>query len=196
MAKARDNHTQQHYNHGGHANAKSSDDNIHRQAGCRQGTHQHPFLGTRFSYVMEITEAIPNLHIGLHAPNQEIAAGQEARNSRPRKEIESREHGRSNDRENIQREWAPKRDQLPAPTQQALIREIDTIIGGPHPGGSSNNSQKRYIREAKELANVKYHLHTCPTRTDRSDPIIFTLSDAVRVHFSHNDALVVRAVVA
>ncbi|KAL2549742.1 hypothetical protein Fot_11272 [Forsythia ovata] len=76
MAKARDNHTQQRYNHEGHANAKSSDDNARRQTGRRQRTQQCPFPGTGSNYAAEITEAIPNLHTGLHAPNQGIAAGQ------------------------------------------------------------------------------------------------------------------------
>ncbi|KAL2538424.1 hypothetical protein Fot_19815 [Forsythia ovata] len=220
MARAKNNHTQQHYNHKGHANAKSSDDNMRRQTGRRQRTHQRSFPGTGSSYAAEITEAIPNLHTGLHAPNQGMAAGQagpnkskkpftnsycpyhrfyghstedcrdiqalvkqrtqkkdrassggnrdrnsspfwsnelrrgrhqEARNSRSRREAESRKCGWSNDRENTQRTEVPKRDQPPPLAQQALIREIDTIIGGPHPGGSSNNSQKRYIRKASQM---------------------------------------------
>ncbi|KAL2508942.1 hypothetical protein Fot_32589 [Forsythia ovata] len=76
MAKARDNHTQQRYNHGGYANTKSSDDNTSRQTKHRQGTHQRPFVGTGSSYASEITEAIPNLYIGMHASNQGMAARQ------------------------------------------------------------------------------------------------------------------------
>ncbi|KAL2479710.1 Integrase catalytic domain-containing protein [Abeliophyllum distichum] len=41
-----------------------------------------------------------------------------------------------------------------------------------------------------------YHLYTCLVGTGKSDPITFTLTDAARGHFSHNYALVVRAVVA
>ncbi|KAL2465856.1 Uncharacterized protein Adt_41707 [Abeliophyllum distichum] len=87
------------------------------------------------------------------------------------------------------------RNQPQQPVQPS-IHEIDTIIGGLHPSGNSNNSKKIYIREAKEPANVNYHLHTHPAGTLRSDSITFSPFDAVGVHFFHNDALVVRAVLA
>ncbi|KAL2529695.1 hypothetical protein Fot_22296 [Forsythia ovata] len=76
MAKAKDNHTQHRYNHGGHANGKSSYDNAHRQTERRQRTYQRLFPATRSSYTSEITEAIPNFHIGLYTPNQGMATGQ------------------------------------------------------------------------------------------------------------------------
>ncbi|KAL2492089.1 Uncharacterized protein Adt_27717 [Abeliophyllum distichum] len=79
---------------------------------------------------------------------------------------------------------------------QPPIREINTIFGGPHPGGSSNNSQKRYIREAKAPTNFNYKLHTHPMGTRRTNLITLFSNDAVGVHFSHNDGLVVRAAVA
>ncbi|KAL2471287.1 Uncharacterized protein Adt_39423 [Abeliophyllum distichum] len=107
-----------------------------------------------------------------------------------------RERGRSHERENNHKEEIPKGDQPPPTAQKTLIREIDTIIGGPHPGGSSNNSQKKYIREAKEPANVNCHLYTCPVGIRSNEPITFILFDAVGVYFSHNDALVVQTVVA
>ncbi|KAL2529192.1 hypothetical protein Fot_21793 [Forsythia ovata] len=75
MARARD-HTQQHYNHGGHMNTKSSDGWTRHHIGHRQGTHQRLFLGTRFSYSVEITEVIPNLHTGINAHNQGMPAGE------------------------------------------------------------------------------------------------------------------------
>ncbi|KAL2512467.1 Uncharacterized protein Adt_18067 [Abeliophyllum distichum] len=78
---------------------------------------------------------------------------------------------------------------------QPPIHEIDTILGGSHLGGSSNNSHKIYIWEAKEPANVNYHIHTRPMGTMRNNPITFFPNDALGVH-SHNNALVVRAVVA
>ncbi|KAL2557671.1 Uncharacterized protein Fot_02410 [Forsythia ovata] len=156
--------------------------------------------GTGFSYAVEITETIPNLYTSLHAPNQEIAAGQtgpskskklftglycvyhqfyehsieecryiqalaeqrtqkkdhasfgrsrsrnnssfrsselrrrryhEARYCRPGRDAQSRERGLSNDRKNIQRAEVPKRDKPPEPAQQAIHREIDTIIEDP-----------------------------------------------------------------
>ncbi|KAL2557645.1 hypothetical protein Fot_02384 [Forsythia ovata] len=76
MAKVRENHTQQWYNHGGHANAKSSNDNTHRQTRRHQETRQRPFPETGSSYAAEITQTIPNLYTSLHAPNQGIAVGQ------------------------------------------------------------------------------------------------------------------------
>ncbi|KAL2488993.1 hypothetical protein Fot_42285 [Forsythia ovata] len=72
MAKARDNHTQQRYNHESHANTKPSDDITCRQIGCRQGTHQCSFQGTGSSYASEITKTIPNLHTGMSVPNQRM----------------------------------------------------------------------------------------------------------------------------
>ncbi|KAL2542979.1 Uncharacterized protein Adt_03957 [Abeliophyllum distichum] len=112
------------------------------------------------------------------------------------KEVELRERGRSHKRENTQRVETTRRDQPLPSSQQGLIREIDTIIGGPHPSKNSNNSEKKYIEEAKEPTNVNYCLHTYPVGTERNDPITFNLYDVSGVHFSHNDALVVRAIVA
>ncbi|KAL2526104.1 Uncharacterized protein Adt_11158 [Abeliophyllum distichum] len=85
--------------------------------------------------------------------------------------------------------------QLQLPVQPPIC-EIDTIIGGPHSSENLNNSQKRYICEAKEPANVNYHLHTPPVETRRSDLITLFSTDVVEMHFLHNNAMVVRAVVA
>ncbi|KAL2509374.1 hypothetical protein Fot_33021 [Forsythia ovata] len=76
IARARDNHTQQRYNHGGHMNTKPSDGGIHQQTGNRQGTYHRPFPGTGSSYAAEITETIPNLHAGINVPNQGMSTGE------------------------------------------------------------------------------------------------------------------------
>ncbi|KAL2529128.1 hypothetical protein Fot_21729 [Forsythia ovata] len=73
MSRARDNHTQQRYNHGGHVNTKPYDGGMRHQTGHRQGTHQRPFLETGSSYAAEITEAILNLHAGMNSSNSRNA---------------------------------------------------------------------------------------------------------------------------
>ncbi|KAL2554101.1 hypothetical protein Fot_07720 [Forsythia ovata] len=75
MARARDNHTQQRYNHGGLVNPKPPDGRTRHQIRHRQGTHQRPFPGTRSNYAAEIIEPIPNSHTGMNASNQEMLVG-------------------------------------------------------------------------------------------------------------------------
>ncbi|KAL2514781.1 hypothetical protein Fot_28752 [Forsythia ovata] len=80
MARDEDNHSQQRCNHGCHTNAKPSDDRVCHQTGNRQEAHQCLSSGTGSSYAAEIMEAIPNLHIGVNAPNQGMSTGQAGSN--------------------------------------------------------------------------------------------------------------------
>ncbi|KAL2486020.1 Uncharacterized protein Adt_30776 [Abeliophyllum distichum] len=120
---------------------------------------------------------------------------QDARGKRQRTETAQRERGRSQERKNTLRVGRPERNQLVLPVQP-LIREIDTIIGGPTQVEAQIIHKKKYIPGAKEPANVNYHLHTFLVGTGKIDPITFTSTDATGVHFPHDDTLVVRIVVA
>ncbi|KAL2551847.1 hypothetical protein Fot_05466 [Forsythia ovata] len=80
MVRARDNHTQQCYNFGGHVNTKPSNGGMHHQTGHHQETHHRPFPEIESSYAAEITEAIPNLHVGVNASNQGMPAGEAGSN--------------------------------------------------------------------------------------------------------------------
>ncbi|KAL2558590.1 hypothetical protein Fot_03329 [Forsythia ovata] len=68
----------------GYANAKPSGGRVNRQTGHHQGTHQRHFPWTRSSYVAEITEAIPNLHVGIHTSNPRLPT-REAGSSKAKK---------------------------------------------------------------------------------------------------------------
>lgn len=59
----------------------------------------------------------------------------------------------------------------PQPSNEP-VREIDTIIGGPHMGGDSRNSQKNYAREATDPAMSSYIVNQSTGRS--SSPITFT----------------------
>ncbi|KAL2500922.1 hypothetical protein Fot_34770 [Forsythia ovata] len=76
MARAKDNHAQQRYNHGGQVNVKPSDGGVGHQTGHHQGGYQFPFSGTGSNYAVEITEAIPNLHVRVNNQNQRVHAGE------------------------------------------------------------------------------------------------------------------------
>lgn len=79
----------------------------------------------------------------------------------------------------------------PVDTDNALIREIDTIIGGPHIGRESRNAQK----EAKDPPMISYLIIITPCRIGGTLPKAFTHDDAFGFHYSHCDALMVRAIV-
>ncbi|KAL2542883.1 Ribonuclease H [Abeliophyllum distichum] len=76
------------------------------------------------------------------------------------------------------------------------IREIDTIYGGPYIGGQSRNAQKSYAKEAEGKLEMNWLINSRPSSSSKVDPISFTEEDMKGVHYSHCDALVVRAVVA
>lgn len=115
----------------------------------------------------------------------------------PLRRGETRRHSpshRNDDRERPRNGQRPRRDLAPSNEQQP-IREIDTIIGGPHVGGESKNAQRNYTREAKTPPMVSYLMNQ--SQGERAvEPITFTQEDTTGVHFPHCDALVVRAVVA
>ncbi|XP_022899196.1 uncharacterized protein LOC111412489 [Olea europaea var. sylvestris] len=87
-----------------------------------------------------------------------------------------------------------QRDQAPFSGGQ-IIREIETIIGGPHIGGNTRNAQRNYTMEAKDPPMITYIINESQ-ETNRMAPITFSQEDAQGVHHPHCDTLVVRAVVA
>ena len=71
---------------------------------------------------------------------------------------------------------------------------IQTICGGPHIGGESQNAMDKYVKEARQrpLTNVN-NLSLRPPKVFKGElsDITFTEEDAKWVHHPHNDALVV-----
>ncbi|KAL2493884.1 hypothetical protein Fot_37641 [Forsythia ovata] len=76
MARARDNHTQQRYNHEGQANAKSSDDIMRHQIGRSQGTHHHPFPGIGSTTQLRSLKQSQTCTLACMSLNQGMAIGQ------------------------------------------------------------------------------------------------------------------------
>ncbi|XP_022880865.1 uncharacterized protein LOC111398161 [Olea europaea var. sylvestris] len=87
-----------------------------------------------------------------------------------------------------------QRDQAPFSGGQ-IIKEINTIIGGPHIDGNSRNAQRNYTREANDPSMLTYIVNQSQ-EANRMAPITFSQEDTQGVHHRHCDALVIRAVVA
>lgn len=99
---------------------------------------------------------------------------------------------KNEDRERHRSGQRSRRD-LTTTNEHQLIREIDTIIGGPHIRGESKNAQRNYTREARPMAS---YIVSQSQRMRSIELITFTPEDTVGVHYPHCDALVVRAAVA
>ncbi|XP_022859618.1 uncharacterized protein LOC111380322 [Olea europaea var. sylvestris] len=144
----------------------------HNTSKCRDAnrhpdrSNPHPF--SRIEYPPKST-----------SPNRE-ERGRREQSPRRRK---SRDRGQSR-----------QRDQAPFSGSQ-VIREIDTIIGGPHIGGNTRNAQRNYIREAKDPSMITYIVNKSQA-ANKMAPITFSQEDAEGVHHPHCDALVVKVVVA
>lgn len=77
----------------------------------------------------------------------------------------------------------------------APIREIDTITGGPHIRGKSPKKKETYTGEAKDPPMANYIVNHSQ-RMRLVEPITFTWEDTVGLHYPRCDALVVRIVIA
>ena len=84
---------------------------------------------------------------------------------------------------------------MPPPIEEA---DIVTLAGGPHPSGTSRNSQKRYVNELKTFDGTPYVPGPMDPKHQRveSQPITSTEEDAEHVQFAHHDPLVIIVQVA
>ncbi|XP_024019395.1 uncharacterized protein LOC112091007 [Morus notabilis] len=102
---------------------------------------------------------------------------------------------RGHDPRNDGRSWEDNR----RGEDRELIDVIRTIHGGPYLGGDSRRSQKSYAHEARQVYQERFwNLSTTKSaKTTKFDSVevAFTEEDANGVHFPHNDALVVEAVI-
>lgn len=108
---------------------------------------------------------------------------QQARNDKERCSIEVMPH----EDEIVMRKdpGSFRENELPANTGHEPIQEIDTIFKGPDIRKESRNAQRNYVREFRD-----------PTMVIRVQLITFTQNDAIVVHYSHCNALVVKVIVA
>ncbi|XP_024018879.1 uncharacterized protein LOC112090858 [Morus notabilis] len=77
-----------------------------------------------------------------------------------------------------------------------LVGVIRTVLGGPYIGGDSRRSQKDYAHKARGVYQERFwSVSAVKTPRYSHTDVAFNEDDASGVHFPHNDALVVEAMI-
>ncbi|XP_024019650.1 uncharacterized protein LOC112091084 [Morus notabilis] len=97
-------------------------------------------------------------------------------------------HGRQND--------GRRREENQRPEDREPVSVIQTVLGGPYIGGDSRRSQKDYAHEARGVYQERFRsVSAVKTPQYNSADVAFNEDDTSGVHFLHNDALVVEAMI-
>ncbi|XP_024022056.1 uncharacterized protein LOC112091801 [Morus notabilis] len=89
-----------------------------------------------------------------------------------------------------------RREEKQRPEDREPVGVIRTILGGPYIGGDLRISQKDYAHEAKGVYQERFwNVSAIKATRFGSADVAFNEDDANGVHFPHNDALVVEAVI-
>ncbi|XP_024024254.1 uncharacterized protein LOC112092392 [Morus notabilis] len=89
-----------------------------------------------------------------------------------------------------------RREENQRPEDREPVSVIRTVLGGPYIGGDSRRSHKDDAHEARGVYQERFwSVSAVKTPRYSSDDVAFNDNDASRVHFPHNDALVVEAMI-
>ncbi|XP_024022057.1 uncharacterized protein LOC112091802 [Morus notabilis] len=89
-----------------------------------------------------------------------------------------------------------RREENHRPEDREPVGIIRIVLGGPYIGGDSRRSQKDYAHEARGVYQERFwSVFAAKTLRFRSTDVAFNEDDANGVHFPHNDALVVEAMI-
>ncbi|XP_024030282.1 uncharacterized protein LOC112094193 [Morus notabilis] len=89
-----------------------------------------------------------------------------------------------------------RRKENQRPEDREPVGVIRTVIGGHYIGGDSRRSQKDYAHEARRVYQERFwSISAAKTPKFSSTDVAFNKDDASGVHFHHNDALVVKAMI-
>ncbi|XP_024023265.1 uncharacterized protein LOC112092146 [Morus notabilis] len=89
-----------------------------------------------------------------------------------------------------------RREENQCPEDREPVGVIRTILGGPYIGGDSRRSQKDYAHETRGVYQERFwSVSASKMPRFRSTDVAFNEDDASGIHFPHNDALVVEAMI-
>ncbi|XP_024024248.1 uncharacterized protein LOC112092387 [Morus notabilis] len=89
-----------------------------------------------------------------------------------------------------------RREENQCPEDREPVGVIRTVLGGPYIGGDSRRSQKDYAHEARGVYQERFwSVSASKTPRYSHTDVAFNEDDASGVHFPHNDALVVEAMI-
>ncbi|XP_024023058.1 uncharacterized protein LOC112092091 [Morus notabilis] len=89
-----------------------------------------------------------------------------------------------------------RREENQRPEDREPVNVIQTILGGPYIGGDSRRSQKDYAHEARGVYQERFwSVSAVKTPRYSHTDVAFNEDNASGVHFPHNDALVVEAMI-
>ncbi|XP_024022447.1 uncharacterized protein LOC112091932 [Morus notabilis] len=89
-----------------------------------------------------------------------------------------------------------RREENQRPEDREPVGVIRTVLGGPYIGGDSRRSQKDYAHEARGVYQERFwSVSAAKTPRYCHTDVAFNENDASGVHFPHNNALVVEAMI-